>query len=558
MARTPAARTSSARAAAAQLRIDGVSRTFGDRRVLTDVSLTVGPQARVGLIGENGAGKSTLLRIVAGLDEPDDGAVQAPPRTALLRQELPYPPEATVGRVLDDAVAEAASAITAVEAASAEVARRVPGAQQRLTEALAAVERTDAWRVGARRGEITAGLGVAAIGPERTVGSLSGGQRSRVATAALLLARPAAVLLDEPTNHLDDDALAFLERTLAAWPGPVLFASHDRAFLDAVATRVVDLDPAAMAHADVVEGDDPGSGYGVQGSRGGYSAYLEERRAARERWQRRYEAEQDELKALQHRVAVTARTTNRRDTPPTEVRGAKKFYSDKDAKVTSRLVRNARVRLEALEQEQVRKPPAALRFAGLGAPTGSWAGALVRLTGAAVAGRLAALDFGVDPGAHLLVTGPNGAGKSTLLQLLHGALAPTAGDVQRAPRLRTALLAQDVVFDDPAAAVRDVYRAALGARRAEEVPLSSLGLVAGRDLDRPVGALSIGQQRRVALAVAIADPPDLLLLDEPTNHLSLALAEELEEALAAHAGAVVLASHDRWLRRRWRGATLRL
>ncbi|MGT2426249.1 ABC-F family ATP-binding cassette domain-containing protein [Amnibacterium kyonggiense] len=561
----------------AQLRVDGVSRVFGDprardrdgvppgaggpglRRVLTDVSLVVAPDARVGLIGENGAGKSTLLRIVAGLDEPDAGTVSAPARTGLLRQELPYPPEATVGRVLDDALAASARAVAAVEDASAAVARGERGADRALADALEDAEATDAWSAGARRGEVVSGLGLDAVDADRALGSLSGGQRSRVAMAALLLDRPTALLLDEPTNHLDDDAVAFLERTLAAWAGPVLFASHDRAFLDAVATRVVDLDPAPRAFADVIAGDDAGGGYGLRSSRGGYSAHLAERRAERARWERRFAEEQEELHALRHEVAVTARQTNRKDTYQGQRAGLTKHYSDKDAKVTSRLVRNARVRLETLEREQVRKPPPELRFGGLAAPAAAPAdGPLALLTRAAVAGRLAPTTLAVDPGAKLLVTGRNGAGKSTLLLLLDGRLEPTGGTVQRAPRLRSALLAQDVVVADPAQTPRDAYRAALGERRAEAVPLSGLGLVAGRDLDRPVGALSVGQQRRLALAIAIADPPDLLLLDEPTNHLSLALAEELEEALGSHPGAVVLASHDRWLHRRWSDPVLAL
>ncbi len=540
------------RTATAQVRIDGVSRTFGDRRVLTDVSLVVGPEARVGLIGENGSGKSTLLRVVAGLDEPDGGAVEVPLRTALLRQELPYPPDETVGRVFEDALAEATRAVAAVESASTAVARGERGADERLAAALEDADATGAWSASARQGEVVAGLGVDAIGADRPVGSLSGGQRSRVATAALLLARPTALLLDEPTNHLDDEAVAFLERILAAWPGPVLLASHDRAFLDAVATRVVDLDPAPMPFADVVLGDDAGSGYGLRSSRGGYTAYLAHRAAERERWQQRFDTEQEQLNALRHEVAVGARQTNKKDHYQGARAGLTKFYSDKDAKVTSRLVRNARGRLETLEREQVRKPPPELRFGGLRGPAGGVReGALALLTRAEVAGRLAPVALAVDPGAKLLVTGRNGAGKSTLLLLLDGRLQPTGGSVQRAPGLRTALLAQDVVFPDPALPVRAVYRAALGEARAEAVPLSSLGLVAGRDVDRAVGALSVGQQRRLALAIAVADPPDLLLLDEPTNHLSLALAEELEAALGTYPGAVVLASHDRWLRRRW-------
>ena len=157
------------------------------------------------------------------------------------------------------------------------------------------------------------------------------------------------------------------------------------------------------------------------------------------------------------------------------------------------------------------------------------------------------------------MTGANGAGKSTLLALLHGDLPPTAGSVQRAARLRTALLAQDVVFPEPAASARDTYRAALGEARAEAVPLSAArpGAPAATSTarsGRSASASSGGSRSRWRSR----DPPDLLLLDEPTNHLSLALAEDLEEALGAHPGAVVLASHDRWLRRRWSSPVLPL
>jgi macrolide transport system ATP-binding/permease protein len=544
-------------AATAHLRLDGVSRVRGDRRVLTDVSFTVSAGERVGLIGENGAGKSTLLALVAGLDHPDAGTVAVPDRLGLLPQEPAFAPAASLRAVLDAAAAEAEAAVRDVELAGADIAAGVPGAALRLDEALAAADRTEAWTAPARREEVVAELGLGALPPATPVAELSGGQRSRLALAALLLARPSALLLDEPTNHLDDAAVTFLAAALRAWSGPVLFASHDRAFLDDVATRVLDLDPAAVAYT-AVRGD-PDAGTGVRSSRGGYSDYLEQRREARGRWQRRFEEEQEELGALRREVAVDARATNRKSTPRTEARASKKFYSDKDAKVTSRRVRNAAVRLERLEREQVRKPPAPLRFAGL--PAGAvpaTPGPLLLATRAAVAGRLAPVDLAVGPGDQVLVTGPNGAGKSTLLHLLHGTLEPTSGSVHRTAAARTALLAQDTVLPGASRSPRAIYAAVLGPDRAERTPLASLGLVAGRDLDRPAHALSVGQQRRLALALVLADPPAVLLLDEPTNHLSLALAEELEAALGTAAGALVLASHDRWLRRRWSRAELTL
>jgi macrolide transport system ATP-binding/permease protein len=175
-----------------------------------------------------------------------------------------------------------------------------------------------------------------------------------------------------------------------------------------------------------------------------------------------------------------------------------------------------------------------------------------------VPGRLAVDEFTVEPQARLLVTGANGAGKSTLLAAVAGRLEPVAGTIHRRRGLRVGLLEQDVRFADPVASPRRIYGEAVGERRAEAVPLTSLGLIAPRDLDRPVGALSVGQQRRLALALILARPPHLFLLDEPTNHLSLALATELEEALGAYPGAVVVASHDRWLRSRWEGVEVAL
>ena len=183
---------------------------------------------------------------------------------------------------------------------------------------------------------------------------------------------------------------------------------------------------------------------------------------------------------------------------------------------------------------------------------------LLTVDHARVGDRLALDALELAPDARLLVTGPNGAGKSTLLGLLAGRLAPDAGRVSRRKGLRVALLDQDVRWADPLATPRSLYERALGERRAEAFPLASLGLLAERDLDRPVGRLSIGQQRRTALALIIARPPHVFLLDEPTNHLSLSLATELEEALGSYPGAVVVASHDRWLRRRWSQPTLRL
>ncbi|RGD62846.1 ABC transporter ATP-binding protein [Kitasatospora xanthocidica] len=536
-------------------------RVLGGRRVLDGVGLTAAPGHRIGLIGENGAGKSTLLRVLAGVDEPDAGSVSRPDDLGFLHQEMPFDPAATVAAVLDDALREAREDLVELDRLGAEIAR-LPESDPGHAELLDAYGRRleqarhrESWDADRRAALVLDGLGLGApalgaLGHDRTLGSLSGGQRGRLALAALLVRRPSALLLDEPTNHLDDGAAAFLEEQVRALPGTVVVAAHDRAFLDAVCTHLVDLDPAV---------DGPVR-YG-----GNYSAYLGERRAERDRWERRFAEEQQELAQLRHAAGVTAHLV----APDRGPRDNEKMgYGHRAGRVqnqVSRRVRNAARRLEELERAQVPEPPRPLRFAveSLAADahtpsdTGEGLRPLVSLRDLRVPGRLVLDGLDVAPDDRLLVTGGNGTGKSTLLAVLAGHLT-AEGTVHRHPGLTVGLLTQDTEFDRPDRTVRDTYELALGAARAERVPLGSLGLLHAADLDKPVGRLSVGQRRRLALALLVAEPPPLLLLDEPTNHLSPRLCDELEEAFGTGPGAIVLASHDRWLRRRWQGRELRL
>ncbi|GAA1055497.1 ABC transporter ATP-binding protein [Agromyces luteolus] len=562
---------------------DLLSVAFGDRRVVADLGLAVAPGHRLGLIGENGAGKSTLLRLLGGDELPGaetQGRIVRPLRTRLLSQELPFAPGDRVDDVIDAAIAEvraiereldAAARALADDASDAGVDRSPDVAAERFARALDAAERADVWSVERRRDELLDGLGVGGLGRRRRIDELSGGQRSRFALAALLLSAPEALLLDEPTNHLDDDAAAFLEERLRAWRGPVAFASHDREFLDRVATGLLDLDPGrggavALARA--------GSGASVSAGRdaalaasagtafgGSFTDYLAVRADERERWRRQHEQEQSELRRLRLAVAETARTVAHGRAATDNDKFLKHFKREGVEQAVSRRVRNAEVRLGELERTQVARPPAPLAFSGI--PAGANAlpeesGLLLHLSDVSVRGRLDVPALRVTPGTRLLVTGANGAGKSTLLAVLAGRLEADDGTVHRRRGLRVGLLEQDVRFTDPDASPRAIYARTVGERRAERVPLDGLGLFSPRDLDRPVGRLSVGQQRRLALALVIAAPPHVFLLDEPTNHLSLTLAGELEDALGGFPGAVVVASHDRWLRRRWEGEELEL
>ncbi|WP_353813314.1 ABC-F family ATP-binding cassette domain-containing protein [Agromyces sp. SYSU T00266] len=567
---------------ATHLRGDGLSVAYDDRRVVTDLGLAVAPGHRLGLVGENGAGKSTLLRLLAGAHLPGavtHGRIVRPPRTGLLLQELPFSPDDRVDDVIEAAIAEVRAIERELDAAAAALAdegddgvdRSPDLAAERYARALEAAERADVWSVDRRRDELLDGLGVGGLGRGRRIDELSGGQRSRFALAALLLSSPEALLLDEPTNHLDDDAAVFLEDRLRAWRGPVAFASHDREFLDRVATGLLDLDPgrgaaAALARAgggahgsggrDATLAASAGTAFG-----GSFTEYLAVRADERDRWRRQHEAEQAELKRLRVVVAETARSVAHGRAATDNDKFLKHFKRENVEQAVSRRVRNAEVRLGELERTQVARPPAPLAFTGIPAganPLPEESGVLLHLSDVSVRGRLDVRALRVAPGTRLLVTGANGAGKSTLLAVLAGRLRADDGVVHRRRGLRVGLLEQDVRFADPDASPRAIYARAVGERRAERVPLDGLGLFSVRDLDRPVGRLSVGQQRRLALALVIAAPPHVFLLDEPTNHLSLALAGELEDALGGFPGAVVVASHDRWLRRRWAGQELDL
>jgi macrolide transport system ATP-binding/permease protein len=529
----------------APLVVTGLSVTYPDRTVLAGVDLLAQPGRRIGLVGENGAGKSTLLRAVAGrlpAHAHTSGSVTAPDDLVLLGQEPPFRDSATVAEVLAMTLAPLRTAVADVERLAGGVG--TAGGDAAYERALELAVAHDAWDADRRAALAAERLGLSRLDPARVVGTLSGGQRTRLALATIMTTRPACLLLDEPTNHLDDDAIDVLTAFLRELPGVVVLASHDRVLLDDVCTDLVDLDAGAL-------GTDGGGGRRFGG---GWSAYEAARADARRRWEETYAAQQEEIARLRSATRIGTEAIAH-DRPPTD--NDKFIYFGKGQKVARALARrkaDARRRLEVAEREQVRKPPAPMTFRGDLTRVGT--GRLVQVRDVEVEGRMRLDRLDVAAGEHLLLTGPNGSGKSTLLGVLSSRLAPTAGTVVVAARTVRELTQDPDVTHPSRSALATYDRAVAGLRDAPR--LRDLGLLHPRDHRTPVGALSVGQRRRLGLAVAIAAAPDLLLLDEPTNHVSLALAGELEEALGTAPGGVVLASHDRWLRRRWSGRELTL
>ena len=523
--------------------VSGLSVSYPDRAVLTGVDLLAQPGRRIGLVGENGVGKSTLLRAVAGRTPARatvSGTVQVPPDLVLLGQERPFGDRATVAEVLAMTLAPLRTAVADVERLAVGVG--TPEGDTAYERALERAVAHDAWDADRRATLAAQRLGVGGIEPGRAVGTLSCGQRTRLALATIMTTRPTCLLLDEPTNHLDDDAIDVLTGFLRDLPGVVVLASHDRLLLDDVCTDLVDLDAGAL-------GTD---GSGGRRFGGGWSAYEAARTDARRRWEQTYAVQQEEIARL--RAATRLGTSAiAHDRGPTD--SDKYTYSFKGGRVEQTLARrkkDARRRLEIAQREQVHRPPAPLVFRG--DLTSATTGRLVQARDVEVTGRVRVARLDVAAGEHVLLTGVNGSGKSTLLGVLSGRLRPTGGTV--AVTARTVReLTQDPQVSDPARSALATYDAAV--RDLPDAPsLRELGLLHPREHRTALGHLSVGQRRRLGLALAMAAAPDLLLLDEPTNHISLALAGELEEALASAPGGVVLASHDRWLRRRWTGPEL--
>ncbi|PWD50338.1 antibiotic ABC transporter ATP-binding protein [Serinibacter arcticus] len=544
----------------------GVSFGYAGTPVLTDVTLQVDPGHRLGLVGENGSGKSTLLRLLAGTLDPDAGEIVRPADVGLLAQELPYAGTTAVGAVVEDALADVRALereLTDAGTALADAAPDDDAPAARYERALAAAEAAQVWDADARAAATLGGLGIGALAtdPDRAVATLSGGQRTRLHLASLLIRSPRVLLLDEPTNHLDDDAVDFLADVLRRTPGAVVMASHDRSFLDAVATGIADLDPAAGP---------VGAATGVALTGGGFTDHLAARAAARTAWEERYAAEQAELDELRHAVRVTARQVAPGRGPTDNDKFITKFKGARVDRTVSRRVKDAAGRLADLEERQVRKPRTPLRFAPPVHRGARPEGLLAWARDVVVTGRLDMTAAGVPAlelaaGRRLLLTGGNGAGKSTLLHVLAGDLAPDGGTVGRMAGVRIALLEQDLALAGERRTPRELLTLLAPSQHATgapahdaDTPVDALGLLAPRDLGRPVGDLSVGTRRRVVLAMLMAQRPDVLLLDEPTNHLSLTLVDELVAALADWPGAVVMATHDRWLRTHWDGEVVDL
>lgn len=530
--------------------------------LLEAVSFSVVNGERACLIGPNGCGKSTLLSLVTGDLVPRRGSAEITGikggAAGLRRAPDVHAMTGTVGDCLDAATAPIRTLSARFEEVNAALASGPSPAEERrlsreFDELLVHMEAAEAWSLDVRIETTLAGLGLSIIagknGRARDLATLSPGQRGRLELAATLLASPSVLVLDEPTNHLDAEAARYLSALLKAFEGPILFASHDRAFIDETATVLLDLDTAPWQALLTATGQAPLAG--VHRCAGGYADYLERKAKARAGHAKLHAAQQEEKKSIRvHRRSaedIQKGGIRLKEATPFQ----RKFFADRASKTMTRRTRNDDRKMEALESREVRKPREYLLSMDLPPVREANASVAVAIRNATVPGRLAPITLDVRTGEHLLLTGPNGAGKSTLLRWIARGTAPTAdstGSIDFDGRL--ALVPQRLPeMGDPGLDAK-TWESGIGEIGA--------GILHPSMWARPVGELSAGNQRRVQLALAVAAAPEILIVDEPTNYLDLDSIEALEKALAEWNGTLLVASHDRWLLEHWAGEKIEL
>lgn len=506
------------------LNVEHLYKYFNGQALLKDINFTVEDREAVGLIGINGCGKSTLLNIITGSEGYDKtpeglGSVNIAGKASIgfLRQNSGLNSELTIGEEMKNAFAPLLETLDKMKVLEKKMAdgRDIDSISHEYAELSSYFEARDGYRIDVKIKQVLNGMGFGSTPTDRVISTLSGGEKTRLALAKLLLEEPNLLILDEPTNHLDFETLMWLEDYLKGYKGAIIIVSHDRYFLNKVCTRICEIEQGRLTSY-----------------RGDYSSYLVQKKMNSERQLKEYEAQQKEIAKLEDYVAKNL------------VRAS----TSKMAKSRQHMLD----RIERIDKPLMYTKPPKIKLEYDIEPTKD----IVRVIdcplvvgeGADKKVLIKSLTMNVRRGEHVAIIGANGIGKTSILKLIQGIIPHEGGNISWGGNVKISYFEQEHAILDPHKTVLEEIMDRYP-RLSEQQARSVLGavLLTGENVFKPISVLSGGERAKLCFAIMALNRGNVLVLDEPTNHLDLSTKEVLEDALAEFGGTIILVSHDRYL-----------
>lgn len=506
------------------LNVEHLYKYFNGQALLKDINFTVEDREAVGLIGINGCGKSTLLNIITGSEGYDKtpeglGSVNIAGKASIgfLRQNSGLNSELTIGEEMKNAFAPLLETLDKMKVIEKKMADGgdIDSISHEYAELSSYFEARDGYRIDVKIKQVLNGMGFGSTPTDRVISTLSGGEKTRLALAKLLLEEPNLLILDEPTNHLDFETLMWLEDYLKGYKGAIIIVSHDRYFLNKVCTRICEIEQGRLTSY-----------------RGDYSSYLVQKKMNSERQLKEYEAQQKEIAKLEDYVAKNL------------VRAS----TSKMAKSRQHMLD----RIERIDKPLMYTKPPKIKLEYDIEPTKD----IVRVVdcplvvgeGADKKELIKSLTMNVRRGEHVAIIGANGIGKTSILKLIQGIIPHEGGNISWGGNVKISYFEQEHAILDPHKTVLEEIMDRYP-RLSEQQARSVLGavLLTGENVFKPISVLSGGERAKLCFAIMALNRGNVLVLDEPTNHLDLSTKEVLEDALAEFGGTIILVSHDRYL-----------
>lgn len=506
------------------LNVEHLYKYFNGQALLKDINFTVEDREAVGLIGINGCGKSTLLNIITGREGYDKtpeglGSVNIAGKASIgfLRQNSGLNSELTIGEEMKNAFAPLLETLDKMKVLEKKMADGgdIDSISHEYAELSSYFEARDGYRIDVKIKQVLNGMGFGSTPTDRVISTLSGGEKTRLALAKLLLEEPNLLILDEPTNHLDFETLMWLEDYLKGYKGAIIIVSHDRYFLNKVCTRICEIEQGRLTSY-----------------RGDYSSYLVQKKMNSERQLKEYEAQQKEIAKLEDYVAKNL------------VRAS----TSKMAKSRQHMLD----RIERIDKPLMYTKPPKIKLEYDIEPTKD----IVRVVdcplvvgeGADKKELIKSLTMNVRRGEHVAIIGANGIGKTSILKLIQGIIPHEGGNISWGGNVKISYFEQEHAILDPRKTVLEEIMDRYP-RLSEQQARSVLGavLLTGENVFKPISVLSGGERAKLCFAIMALNRGNVLVLDEPTNHLDLNTKEVLEDALAEFGGTIILVSHDRYL-----------